>query len=72
MSTVDQLLASLRVLAEAMLELRGHVRFNDQQNAALEHACELIVQLELGKRSNTIQKPRSGRSPDNVASSQRS
>lgn len=43
---VVRLLAALRALAEAMTPLRGHLRFTDKQDAALEDACELIVELE--------------------------
>ena len=48
MNSVDTLLAALRALAEAMITLRGYVRFNEEQNAALEQACELIVLMEIG------------------------
>jgi hypothetical protein len=50
MNTVEILLAALRALAEAMISLRGHVRFNREQNRALEHACELIVRFESGEQ----------------------
>ena len=43
---IVRLLATLRALAEAMTPMRGYVRFTDEQNAALEDACELIVELE--------------------------
>lgn len=43
---VVRLLATLRALAEAMNPLRGHLRFTDEQDAALQDACELIVELE--------------------------
>jgi hypothetical protein len=49
MSTVEILLPALRALAEAMLSLRGDVRFDDDQNAALQRACELIVQIEISE-----------------------
>lgn len=48
MNSVETLLPTLRALAEAMITLRGHVSFNEEQNAALERACELIVLMEVG------------------------
>lgn len=48
MNSVDTFLAALRALAEAMITLRGHVSFNEEQNAALERACELILLMEAG------------------------
>jgi hypothetical protein len=49
MNAVEILLPALRMLAEAMISLRGHVRFNEHQNAALQQACEVIVQFESGE-----------------------
>lgn len=46
MNSIDTLLAAMRSLAEAMISLRGHVSFNEEQNAALERACELIFLME--------------------------
>ena len=44
--TALDMLAALRRLAEAMISLRALVPFNAEQNAALDHACDVIVMME--------------------------